>query len=73
MSLICDPRCQYCRTVLTLQFFLHYVYFSQYKLEFRGSGVGPGRGVGGEGGSSSGTGSGGDNKGGVATGQDQGL
>lgn len=58
---------------ITLQFSNVTICFSQYKLEFRGSGVGPGRGVGGEGGSSSGTGSAGDNKGGVATGQDQGL
>ncbi|CAH1372104.1 unnamed protein product [Tenebrio molitor] len=46
---------------------------TKYKLEFRGSGGGTGRGAGGDGGSSSGSGTGGDNKGGGATGQDQSL
>ncbi|XP_066144271.1 alpha-catulin isoform X2 [Euwallacea fornicatus] len=45
----------------------------KYKLEFRGSGSGTGRGMGGEGGPSSGGGASGDSKGGTATGSDQSL
>ncbi|KAH1018311.1 hypothetical protein HUJ05_006107 [Dendroctonus ponderosae] len=44
-----------------------------YKLEFRGSGSGTGRGMGGEGGPSSGGAASGDSKGGTATGSDQSL
>uniref|UniRef100_A0AAR5Q4I3 Alpha-catulin n=1 Tax=Dendroctonus ponderosae TaxID=77166 RepID=A0AAR5Q4I3_DENPD len=46
---------------------------TKYKLEFRGSGSGTGRGMGGEGGPSSGGAASGDSKGGTAAGSDQSL